>query len=158
MPHAVATGARRSTAPGLVARLRAWLPGPCRSRTGDDPHPRTEPAAAPAPAGQVVAFPRRADALLVRLAELLRPRISARNPRQDLFLLALTREPCCRLRIDHASYVEVVPGREAYRLNVDIPPVTAVVIETTDFDQIVAFVVEYVNGRLAEAAPAGGPT
>jgi hypothetical protein len=131
------------------------------SRETDQPHFRAPPAEAAtsaAPGGQLVAFPVRSDALLVKLADLLRSRIAARSPRHDLFLLALSREPWSRLRIDQASYVEVEPGRAVYRLNVELAPVTSLIIETTEFDQIVRFVIEYVNDRLAEASVVGEAT
>jgi hypothetical protein len=145
---------------GFFARLRAWLAALRPLRAPDQPRFRAPPAetASAAPCGQLVAFPVRSDALLVKLAELLRSRIAACSPRHDPFLLALSREPWSRLHIDQASYVEVEPGRAVYRLNVELAPVTVLIIETTDFDQIVRFVVEYVNDRLADASAMSSAT
>jgi hypothetical protein len=149
---------------GFFARLHAWLNAFQRSAfqkssgVAGGPHVAVPAAgtASPALRGQVLAFPVHGEALLVTLAGLLRSRIAAQNPRDDLFQVALSREPSPHLRLDQAAYIEFEPGRAVYRLVVALGPATTLAIETDDFDQIVAFVVEYVNDRLAESAAAGG--
>jgi hypothetical protein len=152
-------GDHRGAGRGFFTRLHAWLdafqrPGQAGGRSRDSAP--ADGTAGAAPRGQVLAFPVRSEALLVTLAGLLRSRIAAQNARPGLFQFAVVREPSPHLRLDHASYVEFEPGRAVYRLVVALCPVTALTIETGDFDQIVAFVVEYVNDRLAESAALGG--
>jgi hypothetical protein len=153
-------GGHRGSGRGFFRCLHAWLdafqnPGDAGRRIQ-----ACGPAgggASAAPAGQVLAFPVRGEALVIALAGLLRSRI-AQSPRRDLFDLAVVREPSPHLRLDQASYVEFEPGRAVYRLIVALCSTTALTIETEDFDQIVAFVVEYVNDRLAEFAAVEGPS
>jgi hypothetical protein len=96
-------------------------------------------------------FPIHGEALLVRLAELLRHRVGNDGPRHDPFLFALTRRPQSRLTLDVRSYVEFVNSRSEFRLAIDAAPNTSIIITTTDFDALVEFVVQYVCSRLAEA-------
>jgi hypothetical protein len=153
-------GGHRGSGGGFFTRLHAWLDAfqrPVEAGRRTHSSALAGGTASAAPAGQVLAFPVRGEALLVTLAGMLRSRI-AQNPRHDLFDLAVVHEPSPHLRPDRASYVEFEPERAVYRLSVALCPTTALTIETEDFDQIVAFVVEYVNDRLAEFAAVGGPS
>jgi hypothetical protein len=104
-----------------------------------------------APAGDrgtravVLAFPIRGEALLVRLAEGLRERLpsGALEP-ADPFLLTLSRGPRSRLSIDRDAYVEFHAERAAFHLIIDAAPDARVTLETTDFDTLVKFVMQYV--------------
>lgn len=140
-------GSDRET--GFFGRLRMWLDA--FQADAADRHPADAAPAAPA---RVLDFPLRRDALLVELAVLLKGRI-AHNPRRELFELTLVRAPWLQLRLDPGSYVEYHPGQATYRLVVALGPATDLTIETAEFDQVVAFVVEYVNDRLADAAGRG---
>ncbi|HEX3506695.1 MAG TPA: hypothetical protein VHU22_25210 [Xanthobacteraceae bacterium] len=103
------------------------------------------------PSAVLLPFPIRGEALLVRLAELLRHRVGNDGPRHDPFLFALSRRPQSRLTLDVQSYVEFVSSREEFRLAIDVAPNTSITITTADFDTLVEFVVQYVCSRLAEA-------
>jgi hypothetical protein len=96
-------------------------------------------------------FPIRGEALLVRLAELLRGRVGNDGPRHDPFLFALSRRPQSRLTLDGQSYVEFVTSRSEFRFAIEVVPNTSISITTNDFDALVEFVVQYVGARLAEA-------
>jgi hypothetical protein len=103
------------------------------------------------PSAELLPFPIRGEALLVRLAELLRHRVGDDGPRHDPFLFSLSRRPQSRLTLDFQSYVEFVSSRSEFRLAIDVAPNTNITITTTDFDALVEFVVQYVCSRLAEA-------
>lgn len=100
----------------------------------------------------VLAFPLRGEALLVRLAELLRSRIADREPERNPMLLTMSRCPGSRLSIDRDAYVEFDASRSSYRLAIEAAPNTIVTLDTTDFDTVVKFVVQYVTERLSALA------
>lgn len=101
----------------------------------------------------LLAFPIHGEALLVRLATLLDARIrkdrSGRNPLE----LTIERDPYSRLIIDGSAHVEYDPGRSQYRAEIEASADTRVILETTDFDALVEFVVRYVAARLSEISP-----
>jgi hypothetical protein len=98
----------------------------------------------------VLPFPIHGEALLVRLADLLRNRFFNLGPAHDPFLFALSRRPGSRLTIDCKSFVEFVPSRSEFRFEIVVPPNTNINLTTPDFDALVEFVVQYVAARLAE--------
>jgi hypothetical protein len=113
----------------------------------------TSPVVRPDHAGQsgiVLQFPVRGEALLVRLADLLRSRIADRRLERDPLLLRISRCPGSRLSIDRTAYVEYLADRCVYCVAVEAQPDTRVTVETTDFDTVVKFVVQYVAARLSE--------
>jgi len=143
--------------------LRAWLrnaflPHDHAAGAADPETPAAQPDdAAPAEHGGsaeksavLLPFPIHGEALLVRLAELLRERVADRGPVQEPFLFAMSRRPASRLAIDYRSSVEFVAGRSEFRFEVDVSPTTNIVIRTNDFDALVEFIVEYVSARLVE--------
>jgi hypothetical protein len=103
-----------------------------------------------APGGILLQFPVRGEALLVRLADLLRSRIADRGAGRDPLLLLISRCPGSRLSIDRSAYVEFLADRCVYCVAVEAQPDTRVTVETTDFDTVVKFVVQYVAERLSE--------
>jgi hypothetical protein len=100
----------------------------------------------------VLQFPIRGEALLVKLAELLRGRLGERKTQHDPLLLSVSRAPGSRLSIDQSAYVEFYSNCSTYHVVVEAEPNTTVTLDTTDFDTLVQFVVQYVNGRLSEPA------
>jgi len=148
--HAAAGGS-------LLLRLRAWFasvrPASVEAASGHS---------VPAAAGDgdtrrsvavVLRFPIRGEALLVRLADLLRGRVAAHAAARDRFLLTLSRRPRSRLTIDHAAYVEFHADRATYHLVIDVVQETRIAVETTDFDTVVNFVAQYVTDRLSDPLP-----
>jgi hypothetical protein len=170
----------------VVRTLWSWLRGPSRStgRDADEPRdsltgpassvccipPRSDarhgsrtgtPALVHDHAGKsavVLAFPLRGEALLVRLAELLRRRVADRatgsGMERDPLLLMMSRSPGSRSRypgsrlsIDRCAYVEFDTDRSAYRVAIEAAPDTTISLDTTDFDAVVNFVVQYVAER-----------
>lgn len=107
---------------------------------------------APAADGVVLPFPIHGEALLVRLADVLRNRIRDRGPERDPLLLQLSRSPRSRLSIDRAAHVEFHHERCEYRAVIEAQPGTKVILETTDFDALVDFIVRYLTERLVESA------
>jgi hypothetical protein len=103
-----------------------------------------------APSGILLQFPVRGEALLVRLADLLRSRIADRGVERDPLLLLISRCPGSRLSIDRSAYVEFLADRCMYCVAIEAQPDTRVTVETTDFDTVVKFVVQYVAERLSE--------
>ncbi|MBV9563130.1 MAG: hypothetical protein JOY90_22195 [Bradyrhizobium sp.] len=109
--------------------------------------------------GVVLAFPVRGEALLARLAELLRDRLAAGGPVDgDPFVLTLSRRPRMLLSIDRAAYVEFHADSETFHLIMDVTPNARVTLETGDFDTLVRFVLRYVaeqrpGGAAVEVAP-----
>ena len=102
------------------------------------------------PGGMLLQFPVRGEALLVRLADLLRTRIEVRGPDADPLILLISRCPGSRLSIDRSAYVEFLADRCVYCVAIEAQPDTRVTMETTDFDTVVNFVVQYVSSRLSE--------
>jgi hypothetical protein len=98
----------------------------------------------------VLPFPIHGEALLVRLAELLRRRVGNFDPMHDPFLFAISRRPGSWLAIDSNASVEFVTSRCEFRFKVDVAPNTSIVITTANFDSLVEFVMQYVSARLAE--------
>jgi len=105
-----------------------------------------------AEAGIILPFPIHGEALLVKLAEVLRNRIADHSPEWDSLLPQLSRRPWSRLSIDRQAYVEFHEDRGEYRAVIEASLGTKVIIETADFDVVVDFVLQYVTGRLAEPA------
>ncbi|XSC43006.1 hypothetical protein ACF1BQ_033555 [Bradyrhizobium sp. RDT10] len=103
-----------------------------------------------APSGILLPFPVRGEALLVKLADLLRSRIADRGLDRDPLLLLISRCPGSRLSIDRSAYVEFLADRCMYCVAIEAQPDTRVTVETTDFDTVVNFVVQYVAERLSE--------
>ena len=98
----------------------------------------------------VLPFPTHGEALLVRLAQLLRECVADRGPVQEPFLLTMSRRRPSRLTIDYRSSVEFVASQAEFRFEVDASPNTNIVIRTSDFDALVEFIAEYVSARLVE--------
>ncbi|WP_249733711.1 hypothetical protein [Bradyrhizobium sp. sGM-13] len=103
-----------------------------------------------AQSGILLQFPVRGEALLVRLADLLRSRIADRRLERDPLLLLISRCPGSRLSIDRSAYVEFLADRCTYYVAIEAQPDTRVTVETADFDTVVKFVVQYVAERLSE--------
>ena len=95
-------------------------------------------------------FPVRGEALLVRLADLLRTCIADRGLERDPLFLLISRCPGSRLSIDRSAYVEFLADRCVYHVAIEAQPDTRVTVETADFDTVVRLVVEYVAERLSE--------
>jgi hypothetical protein len=102
--------------------------------------------------GDVLPFPIRGEALLVRLAEVLRSRLVERGPDHDPLLLTISRFSGSRLLIDGVAYVDYLSDLSTYRAAVEAVPDTKVIVETSDFDTLVRFIVQYLNDRLSEPA------
>ncbi len=156
---------------GLLLRMRAWFAGgaaTCSAAPGE-PHDAARdevvrdevvwhqnPFASMQNGNPQTAillpFPIRGEALLVRLAELLRQRVAGRTPWHNSFVLTMSRTPRSRLTIDHATYVEFDPRRATYCVVVEAAPDTTITVDTTDFDTAVKFVTQYVVDRLSDAA------
>ncbi|KRQ90426.1 hypothetical protein CQ10_22545 [Bradyrhizobium valentinum] len=103
-----------------------------------------------AQSGVLLQFPVRGEALLVRLADLLRSRIADRGLERDPLFLLISRCPGSRLSIDRTAYVEFLADRCVYCVAIEAQPDTRVTVETTDFDTVVKLVVQYVAERLSE--------
>lgn len=103
----------------------------------------------------ILPFPIHSEALLVKLAEVLRSRIEDRGPKRNPLMLMMSRYPAARLWIDRTAYVEIRGGQSAYHLAIEAAPDTVVSMETTDFDTLVSFVMQYVAGRLSESTALG---
>jgi hypothetical protein len=102
--------------------------------------------------GVVLPFPIRGEALLVKLADLLRDKMAG-FPDTDPFALTISRYPRALLSIDQSAYVEFHADREAFHLIIDVTPDARVTLETGNFDTLVRFVLRYV----AERGHDGGP-
>lgn len=139
---------------GLLLRLRAWFGSVRPATVGRTSEHSARPVIADLDARPRVAvvlpFPIRGDALLVKLADLLRGRVAAHAAARDTFLLTLSRRPRSRLTIDHAAYLEFHADRATYHLVIDVVHDTRIAIETTDFDTVVKFVAQYVTDRLSD--------
>jgi hypothetical protein len=53
--------------------------------------------------------------------------------------------------IDRTAYVEFHAQRATYYVVVETMPDTTIRVETTDFDTVVKFVLQYIDDRLADA-------
>lgn len=100
--------------------------------------------------GVLLPFPLRGEALLVKLADQLRSRIGNAGLDHDPLLVRISRCPGSRLSLDRAAYVEFLADRNLYCVVIEAQPETKVTVETTNFDTVVQFVVQYVAERLAE--------
>jgi hypothetical protein len=98
----------------------------------------------------VLQFPIHGEALLVRLADLLRSRLADRGPEHDLLLFMMSRGVRSRLSIDRMAYVEFHNDRAEFRVAIEAAPQTKIILETADFDAVVDFVGQYISARLAE--------
>jgi hypothetical protein len=108
---------------------------------------------APRPDGGVILpFPIHGEALLVKLAELLRKQVADCGPQTDPLQLTMSRCPLSRLSIDRKAYIEFHPRGCAYRVIIGPDPATRIILETTDFDILADFVLQYIVTRLAEPA------
>lgn len=152
--------------------LRSLLPLTAYDARDNDVLPVVAPSVVPAPGGAdagrlatarrgtngpatgvVLPFPIHGEALLVKLAELLRCRVEQLGPPRDPLLLQIARCPRTRLSIDQTAYVEFIPEYAEYRAVIEAQLGTRVILETAEFDALVDFVVPYVATRLAEAEP-----
>ena len=103
------------------------------------------PAAAPKEqSGVLLPFPIRGEALLVRLADVLRDSLMCNAPGAGPFSLTLSRVPRSRLSIDGAAYVEFRAETATFQLMVETAPDSRMTLETEDFDTLVKFVVQYI--------------
>ncbi|RZN08876.1 hypothetical protein CWO91_20415 [Bradyrhizobium genosp. SA-3] len=100
--------------------------------------------------GVVLRFPIRGEALLVKLADLLRKQVAGCAPERDPLLLTMSRCPGSRLSIDRIAYIDFLADRSTYHLVIEAAPDARITLDTTDFDTVVNFVVQYVTGRNAE--------
>jgi hypothetical protein len=100
--------------------------------------------------GVVLRFPIRGEALLVRLADLLRSRLADRSPEHDPLMFTISRGLRSRLSVDRTAYVEFHNDRAEFRVAIEASPQTRVILETADFDAVVDFVGQYISARLAE--------
>ncbi|GKQ53272.1 hypothetical protein [Bradyrhizobium sp. Ce-3] len=158
--------------------LRSWLSGVMRSfdHSGDAADRQhvapVPPASSPAGSivgpsapdlreqarGEVLAFPVHGEALLVKLADVLRRHVAGREPADNPLRLTISRYPWTRLSIDAAAYVDYLSEIETFQAAIEAGPETKVILKTTDFDALASFVMQYVNDRLTsrasmEAAP-----
>jgi hypothetical protein len=106
-----------------------------------------EATVAPVEEAAVLQFPIRGEALLARLADLLRDRLPCGEASPDPFLLTLSRGPRPRLSIDRAAYVEFHAEWASFHLIIDAAPDARVTLETTDFDTVEKFVAQYLADR-----------
>jgi hypothetical protein len=100
----------------------------------------------------VLRFPLRGEALLARLAEVLRMRVTDGGPERDPLLLTLSRFPGARLAIDRIANVEFQADRSAYCVTIEAAADTKVTLDTTDFATTVNFIAQYVAGRTSAPA------
>lgn len=108
--------------------------------------------------GEVLPFPLHGEALLVKLAEVLRRHVERRQPADDVLRLTISRSPWLRLSIDAAAYVDYLSEIGTFQAAIEAGPDTKVILKTTDFDALASFVTQYVNEKLTdrgstEAAP-----
>ncbi|WP_249123381.1 MULTISPECIES: hypothetical protein [unclassified Bradyrhizobium] len=108
------------------------------------------PRTAAANGAAILPFPILGEALLVRLAAALRERVGEcdANP----LALTISRAPRARLTIDPAAYVEFHGERGIYHAVIEAAADTTVRLDTTDFDTLVRFVMQYVTDRPADTA------
>jgi hypothetical protein len=142
---------------GLLLRMRAWFGAGAaayRAAPRDVASYEASPALvlpASSQTAKLLPFPIRGEALLVKLAELLRARIASRSLEQDPFWLEISRCSHPRMSIDRSAYVEFQTGRATYHVVVETMPDTTIRVETSDFDTVVKFVLQYIDERIADA-------
>ncbi|WP_236000516.1 hypothetical protein [Bradyrhizobium uaiense] len=103
-------------------------------------------------AGEVLPFPIHGEALLVKLADVLRRHVAGRELADNPLRLTISRSPWARLSIDAAAYVDYLSEIGTFQAAIEAGPDTKVILKTTDFDALARFVTQYVNERLAERA------
>lgn len=104
----------------------------------------------------ILRFPIRGEALLVKLARLLRARFGERGPADNPFLFTISRDPVCRLTIDRSAFVEFRDkDGPAFHLSVEPAPDTTVSLQTGDFDVVVNFIVQYIEEKLRDVELCG---
>ncbi|QOZ38488.1 hypothetical protein XH92_41085 [Bradyrhizobium sp. CCBAU 53421] len=108
--------------------------------------------------GEVLAFPVHGEALLVKLADVLRRYVAGRELAHNPLRLTISRSQWTRLSIDAAAYVDYLSEIDTFQAAIEAGPDTEVILKTTDFDALASFVTQYVNDRLldrtsVEAAP-----
>lgn len=139
-----------------VKTLWSWLRGAAIGQPAAEPNPATLVPDGEADAsfrgGVVLAFPVRGEALLVKLAEVLRCRIAVFDPSCHGLLPVLAHDPDLRLWIGDDAHVAFDAGLSEYHLTIAAMSGTRLIIQTTDFDALVTFVLQYVSERLADAA------
>ncbi|WP_398479510.1 hypothetical protein [Tardiphaga sp.] len=142
---------------GAFATLWAWLRRGASAATVAPVPPDT---AARAPAGIdlvqqpgiVLSFPLRGEALLVRLTELLRRRVAELVPQCGRLSLTLSHHPALRLSIDESAFIEFDASSAEFNLVIEAESGTRMIIQTTDFDAVVKFVLQYVVEKLSDDA------
>ncbi|MGY3440962.1 MULTISPECIES: hypothetical protein [unclassified Bradyrhizobium] len=140
--------------------LRSWLSGVMRSfdpgcdaaAGAEHPVPTVVAELREEPRGEVVAFPLHGEALLVKLAELLRRQVAGRQPADNPLRLTISRCPWARLSIDEMAYVDYLSEIETFHAAIEAGPDTKVILKTTDFGALASFVTQYVNERLTDRA------
>jgi hypothetical protein len=143
-------GGRDSSSVATAASLIPAASGKAQDTGSTTAQP--EGKSSPASVGVILPFPIHGEALLVKLAEVLRNRIADRGPVSDPLLLTMSRCPRSRLSIDRAAHVEFHQDRSEYRAVIEASRETKIILETADFDTLVDVVVLYVVERLAEPA------
>jgi hypothetical protein len=153
-----ATDDHRGFSSGVIAQQSS-----VRTATGHEPD-AVLPAAVsqvgglerPAQSGVILPFPLHGEALLVKLADTLRSRMAinptSRGTERDPLLLTMSRCPGSRLSIDARANVEFDAGLSVYRMTIEAAPDTTVTLNTSDFDTLVNFIVQYIAERLAAPA------
>jgi hypothetical protein len=132
---------------GMRVHLRAILRRVLARLGLPDTSSHQEATVAPVEEAAVLKFPIRGEALLARLADLLRDRLPCGEASPDPFLLTLSRGPRPRLSIDRAAYVEFHAEWASFHLIIDAAPDSRVTLETTDFDTVEKFVAQYLVDR-----------
>ncbi len=141
---------------GAFATLWAWLRRAASGAANDEA--RQDNAAPLSPAnvglvqepGIVLPFPLRGEALLVRLAELLRRRVAELVPQCERLSLTLSHHPALRLSIDESAFIEFDAPSTEFNLVIEAPSGTRMIIQTTDFDAVVKFVLQYIVEKLSD--------
>jgi hypothetical protein len=136
---------------GMLVQMRsALLRTLARLHLVDPPCPgpaATDGCGAEPEQAVLLPFPIRGEALLVKLADLLRDRLIGGGSESDPFLLTMSRSPRSRLSIDRAAHVEFDAERATFCLRIEATAESTVTLETTDFDTVVQFVVQYIAER-----------
>jgi hypothetical protein len=102
--------------------------------------------------GEVVPFPLNGEALLIRLAEVLRRHVADLEPGHNPLSLTISRCPQARLSIDDTAYVDFLSDISTYCAAIEAAPDTKVILNTTDFDALASFVMQYVDQKLLDQA------
>jgi hypothetical protein len=134
---------------GVVPRLRGLLRRALTRLRPAPPSPGEGRAASASEQGRdaiLLSFPIRGEALLVRLVAALRERLRSGMSGDDPFILTISRSPRLRLSIDRAAYVEFRAESASFHLTIEAAPESRVTLETTDFDTLVKFAMQYVAG------------